>query len=100
MSADAFAAGEANVPPTMCAAPGTLLNANTLDDFKEWDKNALLERTAATIWDDMRSGACWEQPELLGRFLLISFADLKTHRFYYWRAPKSEPHAPSAAAGG
>ena len=31
------------MPPTHCAVPGTLLNANTLDDFKERDKAALLQ---------------------------------------------------------
>ena len=36
VSADGFAPLDApGVPPTHCAVPGTLLNANTLDDFKE-----------------------------------------------------------------
>ena len=46
VSADGFAALDApGVPPTHCAVPGTLLNANTLDDFKERDKSALLQVT-------------------------------------------------------
>ena len=45
------------MPPTHCAVPGTLLNANTLDDFKERDKAALLQGVARAIWDDVASGA-------------------------------------------
>ena len=66
--------------------PGTLLNANTLDDFKEWDKTALLQRVAGAIWEDIHSGAALAQPERLLRFLLLTFADLKTHKYYYWFA--------------
>jgi len=66
------------VPPTHCAVPGTLLNANTLDDFKERDKAALLQGVARAIWDDVASGAALAQPERLLRFLLLTFADLKT----------------------
>jgi len=58
--------------------PGTLLNANTLDDFKERDKAALLQGVARAIWDDVASGAALAQPERLLRFLLLTFADLKT----------------------
>ena len=66
------------MPPTHCAVPGTLLNANTLDDFKERDKAALLQGVARAIWDDVASGAALAQPERLLRFLLLTFADLKT----------------------
>ena len=79
VSADGFAALDApGVPPTHCAVPGTLLNANTLDDFKERDKAALLQGVARAIWDDVASGAALAQPERLLRFLLLTFADLKT----------------------
>ena len=95
------------MPPTHCAVPGTLLNANTLDDFKERDKAALLQGVARAIWDDVASGAALAQPERLLRFLLLTFADLKTraqqptpdpdpdpnrnpepdrHKYYYWFA--------------
>ena len=49
------------MPPTHCAVPGTLLNANTLDDFKERDKAALLQGVARAIWDDVASGAALAQ---------------------------------------
>lgn len=35
------------------------------------------------IWDDIRNGNVEKDCALLSRFLLLSFADLKTWRFYY-----------------
>ena len=83
---DAFAANASSVPPTLCVVPGTLRNANTLEDFKEWDKAKLLEQAGQQIASDIASGAVLEKPELLCRFLLLTFADLKTHKYYYWFA--------------
>lgn len=78
LGAEAFATDAvASVPPSLCAAPGTLHNANTLDDFKEWDKTALLEAAAQRIWDDIASGTALAEPERLLRFLVLTFADLK-----------------------
>ena len=51
VAADAFAPPASSVPPSLCVAPGTLLNANTLEDFKEMDKAAVLERGAAALWE-------------------------------------------------
>ena len=85
LGADAFEPS-APVPPSLCVAPGTLRNANTLEDFKEWDKAKLLEEAARTIADDIASGAALREPQRLLRFLLLTFADLKTHKFYYWFA--------------
>lgn len=45
-----------------------------------------LEDAADSIWAEISSGAAWEDPSLLTRFLVLSFADLKSHRFYYWFA--------------
>ena len=63
-----------------------LKNANTMEDFKEWDKAKLLEDAGRRIADDIASGAVLDQPERLLRFLLLTFADLKTHKYYYWFA--------------
>ena len=86
VAADAFAPPASSVPPSLCVAPGTLLNANTLEDFKEMDKAAVLEREAAALWEAITSGRAYDEPALLLRFALLSFADLKTHKFYYWFA--------------
>eukprot|EP01043_Picozoa_sp_COSAG02_P005060 COSAG02_NODE_135_length_34565_cov_80.368856_14_plen_724_part_00 len=66
------------------AAPGQLFVLNQFDTFKALDKNKLLVDTAQTVWDDILSGAATRDPSLLNRFVLITFADLKTWKFYYW----------------
>lgn len=98
LTADAFKADASSAPPSMCVVPGTLINANTFDDFKEWDKAALLERTASVIWDDIQEGSALAQPERLLRFLLITFADLKNHHYYYWFAFPAFALAPAPLA--
>lgn len=66
------------------AAPGQLFVLNQFDTFKALDKNKLLADTAQAVWDDIVSGAATLDPSLLNRFVLITFADLKTWKFYYW----------------
>ena len=61
----------------MHSIPGTLLNANTLEEFKELDKAHLLEQAANHIWDDVKSGLALRETERLLRFVLLTFADLK-----------------------
>ncbi|QNP96114.1 YALIA101S04e04478g1_1 [Yarrowia lipolytica] len=65
--------------------PGTLLNYNTIEEFKGADKKALL----AEWGDKMLSGAImngsiFRNPEILNSFLLITFCDLKKYIFVYW----------------
>ncbi|XP_072952894.1 ubiquitin-like modifier-activating enzyme atg7 [Typha angustifolia] len=69
-----------------CPVPGTLLNTNTLDSFRALDREALLKAEAKKILEDIFSGRVEEDPALLLRFLLISYADLKRWAFYYWFA--------------
>ncbi|KAL2919148.1 Autophagy protein 7 [Polyrhizophydium stewartii] len=66
--------------------PGTLKNTNTIEEFKAVDKNSLLKTITLEIWQDILSGAAAQDPRLLGRFLLLTFADLKKYKFYYWFA--------------
>ena len=69
------------------AVPGQLRNLNTLESFVQLDKPAALQALAGQIWADICSGAAEEDPALLWRFLVLSFADLKKYSFTYWRAP-------------
>ncbi|XP_063796829.1 ubiquitin-like modifier-activating enzyme ATG7 isoform X2 [Pseudophryne corroboree] len=71
-------------PARCCPAFGSLYNTNTLDSFKSCDKKALLDQAANEIWDAIKSGAALEDPVLLNKFLLVTFADLKKYWFYYW----------------
>lgn len=70
-----------------CMVPGTLRNANTMEQFMhDWDKRELLKEAGRRIAEDIASGAALAEPERLLRFLLLTFADLKTHKYYYWFA--------------
>eukprot|EP00485_Elphidium_margaritaceum_P013155 CAMPEP_0202694716 /NCGR_PEP_ID=MMETSP1385-20130828/8507_1 /ASSEMBLY_ACC=CAM_ASM_000861 /TAXON_ID=933848 /ORGANISM="Elphidium margaritaceum" /LENGTH=258 /DNA_ID=CAMNT_0049350615 /DNA_START=21 /DNA_END=793 /DNA_ORIENTATION=+ len=64
--------------------PGQLLNTNKIESFKQLDKKQLLREQAMQIVHDITSNACIENPSLLYRFFIISFADLKKHRYIYW----------------
>ena len=75
LSGDAFT--RTTLPVSMHSIPGTLLNANTLEEFKELDKAHLLEQAANHIWDDVKSGLALRETERLLRFVLLTFADLK-----------------------
>eukprot|EP01135_Chromosphaera_perkinsii_P002803 Nk52_evm12s227 gene=Nk52_evmTU12s227 len=67
-------------------APGTLRNCNTAEAFKTMDKKEMIEMFAVQLWNDITSGAAIQNPALLNRFLLLTFADLKKYHFYYWFA--------------
>ncbi|XP_004466412.1 ubiquitin-like modifier-activating enzyme ATG7 isoform X2 [Dasypus novemcinctus] len=75
---------KAPTPAHCCPAVGTLYNTNTLESFKTADKKLLLEQAANEIWESIKSGAALENPVLLNKFLLLTFADLKKYHFYYW----------------
>ncbi|ORZ40662.1 hypothetical protein BCR44DRAFT_1481771 [Catenaria anguillulae PL171] len=73
-------------PPISTVVPGTLKNTNTIEDFKRLDKAALFNVCAQAVWDDIVSGKALRDPKLLAHFLVVSFADLKKHKFVYWFA--------------
>ena len=83
-----------SLPSYHCPYPGLLHNANTLDAFKTLDTTALLASTAASLWAALTSAAspaAASAPHafdslVLNRFLLLTYADLKAHRYYYWFA--------------
>jgi ubiquitin-like modifier-activating enzyme ATG7 len=69
--------------PFSVNVPGSLKNFNTIEHFKSADKPALFNAHAQRIWDHILST---RDSTLLNSFLLISFADLKKYKFYYWFA--------------
>ena len=54
------------------------------------DIDSAIERSACgaqvsqRIWQDILSGEAERSPALLARFLVLSYADLKRFRYYYW----------------
>ena len=92
-----------------CGAPGVLHNVNTAEDFKSFDKRALLAAQGERLWaallppaaagGDEGAGAlsaAMLDPSQLAPFTLLTFADLKKHTFLYWFAFPALP--PAAAA--
>ncbi|PWN49361.1 putative APG7-component of the autophagic system [Violaceomyces palustris] len=65
-----------------CPAIGTLKNFNTIEDFRNADKQAAFNDVTNKIWDSIlhSDDPCSD----LTRFLVLTFADLKKYRFYYW----------------
>uniref|UniRef100_A0A8C7EXL4 Ubiquitin-like modifier-activating enzyme ATG7 n=1 Tax=Neovison vison TaxID=452646 RepID=A0A8C7EXL4_NEOVI len=72
----------APTPAHCCPAVGTLFNTNTLEAFKAADKKLLLEQAADEIWEAVKSGAALENPVLLNKFLLLTFAIQGLERAY------------------
>eukprot|EP01027_Heterolobosea_sp_BB2_P003931 GEZU01005915.1.p1 GENE.GEZU01005915.1~~GEZU01005915.1.p1 ORF type:complete len:308 (+),score=70.63 GEZU01005915.1:92-1015(+) len=84
--------------PFAFVAPGTLINCNTIEDFKNLDKNKLLREIAQELYNDIKSGEVIQNPSKLCRFVVLTFADLKAHKFYYWFAfPTIAPSQPVKA---
>ncbi|GJJ75972.1 ubiquitin-like modifier-activating enzyme ATG7 [Entomortierella parvispora] len=74
------------IPAFSFPAPGLVKNTNTIEDFKALDKTALFKMVVDQIWQDITSGAALQDPALLNKFLLLTFADLKKFKFFYWFA--------------
>ncbi|KAJ3293044.1 Autophagy protein 7 [Rhizoclosmatium sp. JEL0117] len=81
----AFDAAEFS-PRATVPANGLLRNANTIEAFKDEDKPALLSAAAAKIWAAIKNGEALEDQSILASFVLLTFADLKKYKFYYWFA--------------
>ncbi|CAH2267274.1 jg14741 [Pararge aegeria aegeria] len=66
---------------------GTLMNKNTIDDFKSIDKASLLNSIGEIIWHNSIITRLWMcNPSCLLNFFILSFADLKKYHYYYWFA--------------
>ncbi|KAH8092571.1 hypothetical protein BXZ70DRAFT_1010662 [Cristinia sonorae] len=68
------------LPANSISASGVFKNFNTIEEFKAADKTALFNQQTDEIWDSIKKGST----ELLTRFLLITFADLKKYKYYFW----------------
>ncbi|KAK3945957.1 hypothetical protein QBC46DRAFT_370413 [Diplogelasinospora grovesii] len=75
-----------HVPLGVCRAEGFIKNVNTIEEFKSTDKNAMLKNAGRQIWDAIQDGTIYSVPSLLSSFNILSYADLKKHRFTYWFA--------------
>ncbi|KAK7576226.1 hypothetical protein V9T40_012512 [Parthenolecanium corni] len=67
-------------------AHGYHINTNTIEKFKNLDKNDLLTKYGLQLLNDMKSGEAVKDPSKLVVFLLLTFSDLKKYNFTYWFA--------------
>lgn len=74
---------DAKLHPGSVSVQGSLKNYNTIEDFKSADKVALFNVHAQKTWDHIIST---RDSSLINSFFLISFADLKKYKYYYWFA--------------
>lgn len=71
------------MPSNFYRAEGIIRNYNTVEEYKQVDKPAHIERAGRTIWDAINDGTIYSCPSLLSSFSAICFADLKKYKFGY-----------------
>lgn len=71
------------VPYRCSRTHGTIFNKNTIEEFRGCDKNGLMQVEGDRVTVSIRSGDWIDDPSLLRRFLVLSFACLKKFDFYY-----------------
>lgn len=62
-------------------ATGSFKNFNTIEEFKALDKTKYFDEEAQKIWDSIIATKSTTE---LNRFFVITFADLKKYKYYYW----------------
>ncbi|KAL2260621.1 hypothetical protein VTK26DRAFT_5312 [Humicola hyalothermophila] len=75
-----------DVPAGMSRAKGYIKNVNTIEEFKNTDKTAMITDAGRQIWEAIKDGTIYSVPSLLSSFVILSFADLKKYKFTYWFA--------------
>jgi len=77
---------QSSIPTHAVGVKGTLKNYNTIEDFKAADKSALFNELADELWSNMNSETGLTDLGYLNKFLILTFADLKKYKFFYWFA--------------
>ncbi|KAJ3061044.1 Autophagy protein 7, partial [Podochytrium sp. JEL0797] len=72
--------------PGLVPCRGILINYNTVEDFKNADKPLALRAAADEMWRNFDSEIILTEHHQINPFLLLTFADLKKFKFYYWFA--------------
>ncbi|KAJ5291138.1 Ubiquitin-like modifier-activating enzyme atg7 [Penicillium angulare] len=76
----------AEAPAGLYRAEGMIKNVNTIEEYRNVDKSQLILQSGKTIWHAINDGTIYSCPSLLSSFVILSFADLKKYKFYYWFA--------------
>ncbi|EPY53853.1 ubiquitin-like conjugating enzyme Atg7 [Schizosaccharomyces cryophilus OY26] len=67
-----------------CIAEGTLINANTQQEFVEANVKEIRESMGKKLLESIEKDTVAEKPNELIQFLLFSYADIKSYRYHYW----------------
>ncbi|PLB35508.1 putative autophagy ubiquitin-activating enzyme ApgG [Aspergillus candidus] len=79
-------------------AEGLIKNVNTIEEYRNIDKAHMLRQSGETVWDAINDGSIFSCPSLLSSFVILSYADLKKYKFYYWFASPALHSDPSWTA--
>ena len=85
---DAFETSQSrNLTWNTYSAQGNVINYNTMEAFKKFDKVQYLnQKESKILLDAIQSDRVLEDPRILSRFVIHMFADLKKYHYYYWFA--------------
>jgi len=82
---DAFDESSSSSSFFYCECEGVLYNSNTIEDFMKFEKYQMLKDFLKTqIYESILSGEWLNNPSKLTQFLVLTFANLKEHKFLYW----------------
>lgn len=81
-----FNAFSKSPPANSFLSHGQMLVINTIESFKNSDKQALLDGAGRQIFADIQSGRAMRDPSLLSRFILLTYINIKKYHYYYWFA--------------
>ena len=72
-----------DLDPASFVAVGKVINLNTIEDFKQFNKNKMVDDDLAKLRAMMRDDSVLENPQQFSRFCMLMHADLKKYLYYY-----------------
>ena len=73
---------------------GELLVFNSIDEFKNVDKQSLInEFGIRCVNDALQNNEFLKNPDMVSKFQLITYCDLKKHKFFFWFAYPAVLHS-------
>ena len=79
-----YSLSNTNVPPFTCKVRGFLHNTNSVEAFTSFDTAKLSADVGSALYAAIRDGSALADPTRLNTFAVVTFADLKSHSYYYW----------------
>jgi hypothetical protein len=84
-----------SIETRLAYVPGELHVTNTFEEFRKINMKQLLDDSGYEILRLIQSGEAIRKPYLLNQLILITWPDIKNHKFTYWFChPKLNPPIP------